>query len=173
MKDLTGEYDYERMVREEKSEFDGQAPPDLLANKLEDCAAWTYYWQRTARTIASRENSNVVSLLERGRTSADGPLRILGLGSGYCGAELRLAERFSTEFVMTCTDLNPLMFEKAGKIAEERGWRFEFQEQDLNFIEIKTRALPVLMERQKHIGHRLGFEPPRASRARQGLSRCG
>jgi SAM-dependent methyltransferase len=137
MKDLTRNYDYARLIDEEKEHYSKiEVTDDLTEGGRHASSPWKYYWTRVAEEIRSSPFSDIAAYLERHCGTPNRPLRILSLGSGYCGHELAMAQTLKCAYEITCTDINEALFTEARKRAEACSLSLRFQVEDLNFIRI-------------------------------------
>jgi SAM-dependent methyltransferase len=137
MKDLTTRCDYARLIEEEKEHYSKiEVTNELTEGGQHANSAWTYYWTRVAEELHSSAFTNIAGNLERQYRRQKRPVRILSLGSGYCGHELALAQRLTCAYEITCTDINESLFTEARKRAQAGSLFLRFQVEDLNFIRI-------------------------------------
>jgi SAM-dependent methyltransferase len=138
MRDLTKNFDYGRLIAEERAHFSDIAITDELkeggahANK-----SWEYYFQRVGAVIAKSGFADVAAYLCRSAADADRPLEILSLASGYCGNEIDLTRRMTRPYRLTCTELNDEIFQRARAVAKAESLAMAFETVDLNFIKIE------------------------------------
>ncbi|MGB7952086.1 MAG: class I SAM-dependent methyltransferase, partial [Candidatus Binatia bacterium] len=137
MKDLTKNWDYARLVEEEKKHYSTiEVTDELTIGGPHASSAWKYYWTRVAEEINSSPFADIAGYLESRYGSPNQPIRILSLGSGHCGHELALAERLKCPYEITCTDINEALFIEARARAQEHGLFLRFEVNDLNFMRI-------------------------------------
>jgi SAM-dependent methyltransferase len=148
MKDLTKDYDYEQLIQEEKEHYSRiEVTEDLREGGLHDCDSWHYYWRRVGLAVHRPPFENLPSYLGRTFSDLGRPLRVLSLGSGYCGHEIALSEgllALGLEHRITCTDINEDIFQEAKRITAERGLSLDFAVEDLNFIRIEPRHYDLI-----------------------------
>lgn len=145
MEDLTQGYAYERLIEEEKAHYAQiEVTPQLTEGGLHAQNAWAHYWGRVGARLGATDFGNVVSVLEEHNEGVTRPLRVLSLGSGYCGHELELAERFTRPYVIHCTDINPDLFTAARERAAEQGLNLTFATADLNFPSIEPGSYDLI-----------------------------
>jgi hypothetical protein len=66
MSDLTGNYDYGRLIREEKEHYSGiEVTDELKEGGVHAHDSWAYYWQGIARRVGESEFSNLPVYLNR------------------------------------------------------------------------------------------------------------
>jgi hypothetical protein len=107
MEDLTKQYSYEKLIQEEKEHYSQiEVTDDLTEGGVHANSSWSYYWQRIATVIGQSEYANLPVYLDRAFGSLETPIRILSLGSGYCGNEIGLAKGLASRHIITCTDIN-------------------------------------------------------------------
>ena len=137
MKDLTGNWDYARLIEEEKDHYSKiEVTEELTIGGPHASSAWRYYWNRVAEEIRSSPFADITGYLDSQCGDLNRPARILSLGSGHCGHELAMAQRLRCAYEITCTDINPELFIEARKRAQERSLSLRFEVEDLNFIRI-------------------------------------
>ena len=144
-KDHTGEYDYEALIQEEKAHYSEIEVTDRLTEGgIHDAGPWVHYWKKIGEKVGSNapEGGNVAALVQAS-TDAD-PIRVLSLGSGYCGQEIMLAKQFARPYEILCTDVNEALFEQAKKTADEQGLHLTFETADLNFMEIEAGSYDLI-----------------------------
>jgi predicted O-methyltransferase YrrM len=135
--DLTRQFDYQRLVEEEKTHYSEiEVTETLKEGGVHASNAWQHYWVGVGKVIAGGAFANIPQALSRRRAGSARRVEILSLGSGYCGNELDLARGMRVPYRITCTDLNPALFEKARAVATAEQLSLEFAEADLNFIEV-------------------------------------
>jgi len=138
MRDLTKDYDYEKLICEEKSHYSGiEVAADLREGGAHAAPAWEYYWARINEVLRVSPYFDMASFLSSSLAHLDRPIQILSLGSGYCGHELKLARRLARPYLIQCTDINEENFASAKKVARSEGLALEFTVADLNFIDIE------------------------------------
>ena len=146
MTDFTGDFDYERLVREEKEHFAAtEITADLKEGGGHANASWDHYWRRVGADYADTPYASVPAFLEHQFVGTTRPLEILSLGSGFCGHEIAVAERLRLPHRITCTDLNEALFARARAVVEERKLAIEFRELDLNFIALEADRYDVVL----------------------------
>jgi len=133
--DYTRGLDYDRLVAEEMAEFDNHPmTEDLKLGGVHDTQAWHYYWRRLgAEEFAGWRHPSVVHFIEEER-QFDAPVKVLSLGSGFCGPDLDLARAFRVPYEITCVDMNPKLFAGARECADREKLNVRFEEGDLNYI---------------------------------------
>ena len=137
MEDLTKQYSYEKLIQEEKEHYSQiEVTDDLTEGGVHANSSWSYYWQRIATVIGQSEYANLPVYLDRAFGSLETPIRILSLGSGYCGNEIGLAKGLASRHIITCTDINEEIFSDARKRVQQENLSIEFRVEDLNFIKI-------------------------------------
>lgn len=132
--DYTRDLDYHRLVAEELAEFDNHpSTADLKLGGVHDLAAWHYYWARLgAEEFGAWPHSNIAHFLEE--LPFEGPIRVLSLGSGFCGPDLDIARSFRVPYEITCVDINPKLFAQARETVANEGLSVRFEEADLNYV---------------------------------------
>ncbi|MDZ7762776.1 MAG: methyltransferase domain-containing protein [Desulfovermiculus sp.] len=139
--DHTQTYDYDRLIAEEKEHYSEIEITERLTEGGKHAhPAWEHYWHRVSRDI-TREAGVYGKLVEyiQSIAPADQTIRILSLGSGYCGHELMIAEQFSQDYEIECVDINENLFHQARQKATDKGLHLAFGVEDLNFIQIKPQ----------------------------------
>lgn len=137
-RDLTKHYDYDALVRQEKEHYaEIEITEDLREGGSHASDCWTYYWQRAGRVIDASPFGDMAGYLSQRFQDLGRPMRILSLGSGYCGHELKLARGLTCDYRITCTDINPDLFGPAQAVADREGLLLDFAVEDINFITIE------------------------------------
>ncbi|UHD17934.1 class I SAM-dependent methyltransferase [Thiocapsa bogorovii] len=137
-RDLTKHYDYDALVREEKEHYaEIEITDDLREGGAHASDCWTYYWQHVQRTLDTSPFADFAGALNARFGALGRPLRILSLGSGYCGHELKLARALTCDYRITCTDINPALFGPAQEIVDREQFAVTFAVEDINFITIE------------------------------------
>jgi len=133
--DYTHGLDYDRLIAEEVAEFDNHPmTADFKLGGVHDTSAWHYYWKRLGmEEFAGWRHASIANFLEEER-QFDGPIKVLSLGSGFCGPDLDLARAFHVPYEITCVDINPKLFAGARECAERENLQVRFEQGDLNFI---------------------------------------
>lgn len=145
MQDHTQLYDYARLIEEEKQHFSGiEITEDLKLGGGHANAAWHHYWDGIRREVQRWSPDAGISFMQDRFRDLGRPIRILSLGSGYCGNELDIARTLRRPCTITCTDINESLFSQARALAEAEGLSFEFRVADLNFIDIEPGRYDVI-----------------------------
>jgi SAM-dependent methyltransferase len=143
--DLTTQFDYKRLIDEEREHYSGIAvTKDLKEGGGHASTSWAYYWEHVYRTISCGPFADVPQWLDRNVSYPDRPIEILSLGSGYCGHELDFARRIRKPCRVHCTDLNEQLFAQARERSAQEGLDLTFQAADLNFIEIEPNRYDMI-----------------------------
>ncbi len=138
-RDRTKDYDYQRLIEEEKHHYSSIEVTDrLLEGGLHSGGCWMRYWQRVHARLSSTPFGNIVEVLEDRTGRPDRPLRVLSLGAGYCGHELDLARRFQRPYEIHCLDINTDLFSRAREVARDESLNLHFHAADLNFVELEA-----------------------------------
>jgi SAM-dependent methyltransferase len=147
MKDLTRDYDYERLIEEEKEHYSQiDVTEELKEGGAHASSSWEYYWEKVAEVVRTTKYSDLAGWLSRnGRSGTDRPIEILSLGSGYCGHELAFARNMTKPYRIDCTDINQELFQQARQVTLEEGLNLDFRVEDLNFIEIDPLRYDVIL----------------------------
>jgi SAM-dependent methyltransferase len=137
MRDFTKDYDYARLIEEEKVHFaEIEVTEELTEGGIHASSAWSFYWQHVWKILGNSGFGNLPAYVCGNFPADDRPIEVLSLASGYCGNELSLARGMTRPYKITCTDLNEAAFEKAKSIAKAESLAMEFQPADLNFLTI-------------------------------------
>ena len=137
--DLTRQFDYQRLVKEEKEHFhDIEVTEDLKEGGIHASTAWQHYWKGVGQVISGSTCSNIPQVLSQRHAGTGRKVEVLSLGSGYCGNELEMARGMRVPYRITCTDINPVLFERARAVAEADRLSLEFAEADLNFLKVEA-----------------------------------
>jgi SAM-dependent methyltransferase len=143
--DLTRDYDYERLIEEEKEHYSAiDVTDDLKEGGSHASGCWRYYWEHVGEIIAESYLVDFAEIVNREFVGTTYPLNILSLGSGFCGHELGLTQNLTVPHLIECTDINEAIFEQAKKVAQEEDLALEFREEDLNFIELAPGRYDVI-----------------------------
>ena len=138
MQDRTKQYDYARLIEEEKAHFaDIEITRELKEGGVHANSAWSFYWQGIARVLAAGGFANLPAYVCGRFPDENRPLEVLSLASGYCGHELDLARKMTRPYRVTCTELNEAIFKEAKTIAQAESLTMDFREADLNFMKIE------------------------------------
>jgi len=71
--------------------------------------------------------------------------RLLALGSGACGMEIALAERFARPYEFECTDINPDILEIGRREASAKRLDLRFSTLDLNFASLERGGYDLIL----------------------------
>ncbi len=138
MQDLTREFDYERLVREEREHYSQIAvTDDLREGGVQAASAWQHYWERFRPIVENSGFANLGAHLSQTLSHLERPIEVLSLGSGYCGHELTLARKFTRDYRILCTDINETLFTQAREVARGEGLALEFRTADINFLALE------------------------------------
>lgn len=138
-RDRTADYDYQRLIEEEKQHYASIEVTDkLLEGGLHSGGCWLRYWQRIHARLSATAFGNVIEVLENRAAGTTRSLRVLSLGAGYCGHELDLARRFHRAYEIHCLDINADLFSRAREVARDEGLNLHFHTTDLNFLELEV-----------------------------------
>lgn len=136
--DLTKNYDYDRLILEEKEHYlEIEVTDDLKEGGTHASSCWDYYWNHVAEVLVTSTYENLAEVMHRRFTEGQGPLRILSLGSGFCGHEIELARNLRVPYSIECTDINDEIFTQAREVAKADRLDLSFRVEDLNFIDIE------------------------------------
>lgn len=144
--DHTKSFDYDRLIAEEKKHYSQiEITEQLTEGGKHANSAWEYYWQQVSEEISRRAGryGNLVKYIEDFVPSKR-KIRILSLGSGYCGHELMIAEQFTRDYEIKCVDINEDLFHQARQQAEMKGLNVTFEVADLNFIQILPQRYDMI-----------------------------
>ena len=145
MRDRTADYDYQRLLEEEREHYSEiEVTAELKEGGVHASSAWQYYWERVARRIAPSEFGDLAAVLaplgRAGRT-----IEVLSLGSGYSGHEIDLARRLPRPYRVRCTDINEELFERAKQVARTETLGLEFEVADLNHLSIDRGRYDLIL----------------------------
>lgn len=70
--------------------------------------------------------------------------QLLSLGSGPCGAEIGMAQRFTGNYRVDCTDINSDLLTKGKEKAQSLGLSFRFICQDINLLSLPEHSYDVV-----------------------------
>ena len=137
-RDLTGSYDYDRLIEEEKTHYsDIEVTQDLKEGGVHAGGSWQYYWTRVNEVLALGPVGYIGDYITTRFGERPGVINILSLGSGYCGNEIELARRLGRRARIVCTDINEQLFIQGMAVVAAENLSVEFQVEDLNFISIE------------------------------------
>ena len=143
--DLTRQFDYQRLVQEEKEHFHHiEVTEDLKEGGIHASTAWQHYWKGVGQIISGSTYSSIPQVLSQRHAGTGRTVEILSLGSGYCGNELEMARGMRVPYRITCTDLNPALFERARAVADTERLSLAFEEADLNFLKVKPQGYDLI-----------------------------
>ena len=146
MQDLTGQYDYARLIDEERRHYSSEKVTDqLMLGGIHAHGSWEYYWERVGERIRAQGFKGVQELLAEDFAGLDRPVRVLSIGAGHCGMELLLAERLGIPVEITCLDINEELFGRAQERAESKGLLLRFEVGDMNFLDIPPRSVDMVI----------------------------
>lgn len=166
--DYTVEYDYERLIEEEKGHYlDIELTDDLREGGAHASDAWNYYWQKISERLSMDGHGDFAVYINKRFGHLERPIRILSLGSGYCGHELNIARRLTSDYTILCSDLNEQLFASAQEVSQTEGLNLEFVAADLNFFEIDAQGYDVIFAHAS-LHHVINLEHL-FSRVNQGL----
>lgn len=144
-RDLTKNYDYARLLEEEKAHYsDIAVTADLKEGGVHAGQCWQYYWQQVGKVISAGPIGYIGRYLDERFAGLSEPIDILSLGSGYCGNEIDLARYLGDKAHVTCTDVNPQLFTRARAVAQTERLNMAFEVEDLNFISIAPHRHHVI-----------------------------
>jgi SAM-dependent methyltransferase len=145
MRDRTADYDYQRLLEEEKEHYSHiEVTEGLKEGGVHASSAWQYYWEGVARRIAPGGFADLAAVLGS-LGSPERTIEVLSLGSGYCGHEIDLARRLPRPYRVRCTDINEGIFERARKVAGEERLALEFGVADLNNLRIEPGRFDLIL----------------------------
>lgn len=137
-RDLTGDYEYARLIEEEKGHYSNiEVTEDLKEGGVHAGGCWQYYWTRVNAVLSGGPIGYIGDFIASRFSDPDQTINILSLGSGYCGNELDLARRLKGRAHVICTDINNRLFAQAQAVATAENLGMEFRVEDLNFISIE------------------------------------
>jgi SAM-dependent methyltransferase len=139
MNSITTTPEYARLIQEEKDHYSKiEVTQELTEGGLHASSSWKYYWSRVAEELHHSAHSDIAGYLKCLHSKHNRTLKILSLGSGYCGHELNLAHKLNCPYEIICTDINETLFSEARKRAQASNLCLQFEVQDLNFIRIPS-----------------------------------
>ncbi len=142
-----GDEEYQARIRAEKAfytaEYDKPATRESLTEEC--CAAWSAVLERTrALECAATGGADFVQYLQRAAKARTAP-RILSLGSGPGGLELRLAEGLPPDAVVECVDMNEKLIARGRERAASLGLSVRFSCQDINRLQLEAGTYDLVM----------------------------
>lgn len=139
--DLTGFYSYKNLVDEEIDTYCNiEVTEELREGGISAHKSWEYWFKFLQKNVwrTSLENE-IVTFCD----SIDTP-RILSLGCGYGGLDVGIARLLKEPYEIVAVDINPRIFDKASKKAQDENLNITFKVADLNFVKIKKNAFDVV-----------------------------
>lgn len=152
--DVTKHYDYGKLVGEEISEYaQVEVTDDLHLGGIHAQRAWRHWFEylgewvwRTnfAEEIVAHGNSRPAEQPGDSGPHPDRAVRILSLGCGHGGVELSIATELRRPYELVAVDLNSRLFAEAKKTAVAKGLSIQWDELDLNFVQIQEGGFDVI-----------------------------
>ncbi len=140
-KDLTRNYDYEKLVEEELDEYCNiEIRDDLREGGIHAIKAWDYWFRFLSEKIWKTELFSEVTSFAN---SIENP-KILSLGCGYGGYELNIAKSLNKPYEIVAIDINQQIFSKAADEAKTNDLNVNFETADLNFLQIKEKSFDII-----------------------------
>jgi SAM-dependent methyltransferase len=154
-KDLTGNYDYQRLVEEELDEYCNiEVTNDLKEGGIHAQKAWDYWFRYLADSIWK---TNLFSEIISFANNIENP-KILSLGCGYGGYELDIARSLNKPYEIVAVDINPHIFSKAAAEAGTNDLNINFKTADLNFFQIKQEECFDIIYAHASLHHIINLE---------------
>lgn len=139
--DLTKSYDYQKLVEEEVREYDNiEVTEHLREGGVHAHKAWDYWFRYLCDRVWQTHFCNEIVIH---CNQVDRP-RILSLGCGYGGVELSTAKQLRTPYEFIAVDINPHLFEEAGRRAALEGLNITWEAADMNFIRLQENVFDVI-----------------------------
>lgn len=145
MKDLTKDFEYERLIREEMEHYAQiEVTDDLKEGGVHASSAWHHYWDRVKPVIQGSGFGNMGAYLSQAFSHLERPIEVLSLGSGYCGHELGLARTIAHSHRIHCTDINEDLFGQAKAVVRDEGLSVDFSAADINFLALEPQRYDLV-----------------------------
>ncbi len=145
MKDLTKDFEYERLVCEEKEHYAQiEVTDDLKEGGAHASSSWHHYWERVRPVVQDSGFASMGAYLSRVFSHLERPIEVLSLGSGYCGHELALARSITRSHRIHCTDINEDLFGQAKSVVRDEGLSIDFSSADINFLTLEPQRYDLI-----------------------------
>jgi len=138
--------EYERHIEKEKNHFRQDLYGDNLLETVNSALDYiiahfknTKVKKQTGLTI----NEHIMQQIHKKRNSGQ-PVKILSLGCGPGGVEIRLAKNFKIDYFMDCIDINEKMLELGRKKSKSLDLKLNFVQQDINNLKLDTEEYDVV-----------------------------
>jgi len=140
--DWTAISDYSKLVEEEIKHYSNIKVTDSLTEGgVFAQKAWKFWFQYLSEQVWKTSlHAEVINFC----SGIDNP-RILSLGCGYGGHELRIAKSLKSAYQVIAVDLNPGILAKASAEAEAEKLNIRFLPLDLNYVETKEKSFDLIV----------------------------
>ncbi|MFN3359962.1 MAG: class I SAM-dependent methyltransferase [Pseudanabaenaceae cyanobacterium] len=138
--DWTKFFDYPKLVAEEIEEYSSTEITDrLLLGGIHDQPAWRFWFQFLHQQWGTHFGKEVIDFANQ----LEYP-RLLSLGCGHGGFEIEIASKLKPPYQLIAVDLNPHIWAEATRRVKAQNLAVEFQQIDLNFVEITPHSFDVI-----------------------------
>jgi tRNA (mo5U34)-methyltransferase len=140
--DLTNRYDYSKLVAEELEEYSNiEVTEELNEGGIHAAKAWGFWFQYLSQQVWKTSlGEEIVHFCSR----ISEP-RILSLGCGYGGHELKIARSLKSPYEIIAVDLNPDIFTRARAEAAAQDLNIRFLPVDINYMELKADSFDLVI----------------------------
>jgi len=134
---------YAARIEKEKSIYTAlhQESNEDLTERIN--SALSYVLDKVQEKVRKQTGSNVWDFVVKSVNERPG-CNILSLGSGPCGTEINLAQRFTVDYILDCLDINPHLLAKGEERSRQFGLKFRFSAQDINSIALPPRSYDIV-----------------------------
>jgi len=137
---------YTHHIQEEKTHFKQDLYGDNLLEKGSSALAYILDYfknKKVKKQTGLTTNEHIIQQIHKKRNS-DPPVKILSLGCGPGGVEIRLAKNIKIDYNMTCIDINEKMLELGRKKSKSLDLKLNFVQQDINNLKLDTEEYDVI-----------------------------
>ncbi len=139
--DLTRGAQYRKLVDEEIKKYSNiEVTENLTEGGIFASKSWAFYFSYLFGSVFGVSFHNEVV----GQANKFEYPRLLSLGCGYGGHDLRIARKLRKPYELIGIDLNPRVFIEAERRAASECLNVRFKSLDLNFIDIRPKAFDVI-----------------------------
>ena len=140
------EEEYNKRIENEKKFYNKDLYTEDLIEKAND--ALVYVLDKVQERVAARTGYRVVEYVinvinEKSKNSSE-QIKILSLGTGPGGGEIRIAQRIVGNYEIDCLDVNEDSLKMGQKKAGELGLHLNFKQVDINQLELPKEHYDVI-----------------------------
>src|SRR5207302_6674349 len=134
---------YAAKIEKEKSIYTAlhQESNEDLTERIN--TALSYVLDKVEEKVRKQIGLNVWDFVGKSVNERPG-CNILSLGSGPCGTEINLAQRFTVDYTLDCLDINPHLLAKGEERSRKFGLKCRFSAQDINSIALAPRSYDIV-----------------------------